>query len=178
MGSYGDAWLRCCDCWAWGKCLGHPPPAVISLSDVDGVGLLCDGCSEARLSWRGRRYGWEDGKRVVLYCAACSAWQSCSTPTWDVDGDSSPVRLLCSDCCDMYGANNNQIAVKGECYCLRCTTCCVWSRCDVVDIDVGLLPGETLLGSDRFEIACQDCLEKKAAAIMMMCGDQRSQGSD
>ena len=93
---------------------GNLPPDVISLLDVDGVGLLCDGCSEARLSWRGRRYDWEDGTWVVLYCAACSAWQSCSTPTWDLGGDSSPVRLLCSGCCGMSGAKSKQIGAKGE----------------------------------------------------------------
>jgi hypothetical protein len=42
MGSYGDRWLTCSWCWAWGKNIAIT--GIPGLWDIDGVGLLCDDC--------------------------------------------------------------------------------------------------------------------------------------
>ena len=44
MGSHGTGWLRCEWCRRWGKCLCHLPDGVAPLTDIDGIGLLCDSC--------------------------------------------------------------------------------------------------------------------------------------
>ena len=44
MGSYGDAWLHCTWCRRSGKCLLDMPEDVTPLTDIDGIGVLCDPC--------------------------------------------------------------------------------------------------------------------------------------
>ena len=47
MGSYGDRWLYCAWCWRWGKCLADELlNGAEPLTDVDGVGTMCDRCLE------------------------------------------------------------------------------------------------------------------------------------
>ena len=47
MGSYGDRWLQCAWCWAWGRCC-HDDflQGAWPLTDIDGIGVLCDFCFE------------------------------------------------------------------------------------------------------------------------------------
>ena len=46
-GSYGDRWLYCAWCWRWGKCLADERlNGAEPLTDVDGVGTMCDRCLE------------------------------------------------------------------------------------------------------------------------------------
>ena len=44
MGSYGDRWLECSWCEKWGKCLDNLYLPAVSLTDIDGIGVLCDSC--------------------------------------------------------------------------------------------------------------------------------------
>ena len=46
MGSYGYRWLQCSWCDRWGMCTpdDYRPYWVPGLTDVDGIGVLCDPC--------------------------------------------------------------------------------------------------------------------------------------
>ena len=44
MGSYGDRWLECSWCEKCGKCLDYLYLPAVSLTDIDGIGVLCDSC--------------------------------------------------------------------------------------------------------------------------------------
>ena len=44
MGSHGDTWLLCEWCRKGGQCLIDLPADVTPLTDIDGIGVLCDHC--------------------------------------------------------------------------------------------------------------------------------------
>jgi hypothetical protein len=45
-GFYEDKWCQCHWCWKWGMSLWPPvlPAGVLPLTDIDGLGYLCDAC--------------------------------------------------------------------------------------------------------------------------------------
>ena len=45
MGEHGPHWMQCSYCAKWGKCTDEEGPGIAPLTDVDGIGVLCDTCN-------------------------------------------------------------------------------------------------------------------------------------
>ena len=113
MGSYGDIWLHCDWCWRWGKCVADEfLDGADPLTDVDGVGLLCDRCLDLDpFPFDLGPYGNRD-----LQCGWCWRWGKCvpaaflngADPLTNVLG----VGLKCNRCLDLeeppWWPNNRQ----------------------------------------------------------------------
>ena len=90
MGSYGNTWVRCSWCERWGKCTGNPLDPNDMLTDIDGIGVLCDPCYNLGYPphydylWKLLR---SITSRVLAGRVAAFAYTSCAEMEWPrVDG--------------------------------------------------------------------------------------------